>query len=233
MKPNGYVIYEGPSLLDGEPIVVVATGFRNSSSNVKTGSQIQTWIMRADMNPVEAAEFGDDESVCGGCVHRGHGDRKRSCYVLLFQAPLAIWEAYKRGAYPVTRDFSIFAGRVTRLGSYGDPAAVPNSIWNQIVSQSENWTGYTHQWADFDELPFLMASVDSLEEKSTANARGFRTFRVMRAGDTLSQDEILCPASKEGGFKTTCNKCCLCQGSEKQARNIAIYAHGNGKAHIS
>lgn len=218
--------------MDGEPIVVIATGFANNSENVKTGAQIQTWIMRADMNPVEAAEFGDDESVCGGCFHRGHGKRERSCYVLLFQAPLAVWRGWKRGIYPVQRDLSVFSGRVTRLGSYGDPAAVPNSIWDQVVSQSENWTGYTHQWKDFDKLPFLMASVDSPEEKSAANFRGFRTFRVMRSGDKPGPNEILCPASKEGGFKTNCFKCGLCQGSGKQAKNIAIYAHGRGKAYL-
>lgn len=218
--------------MDGEPIVVIATGFRDKSSNVKTGAQIQTWIMRADIDPLEAGELGDDESVCGNCVHRGKGKRGRSCYVLLFQAPLMVWRAYKDGSYPVTKDLSIFDGEITRLGAYGDPAAVPSSIWREIVDRSNNWTGYTHQWRDFADLPYLMASVDSASEKRNANKRGFRTFRILKPGEQCEPNEILCPASKEAGQKTTCNKCCLCQGSDKQARNIAIYAHGNGKAYI-
>ena len=34
-KPNGFVIYDGPSLMDGKPIGVVAI---RKSSNTKTGN---------------------------------------------------------------------------------------------------------------------------------------------------------------------------------------------------
>ena len=34
---NSYIIYEGASLLDGAPIVVIATGFDSASENNKTG----------------------------------------------------------------------------------------------------------------------------------------------------------------------------------------------------
>jgi hypothetical protein len=46
------VLYRGPSLLDGSPIVAIAT---IGSTNVKTGPMVQTWILRADMNPLEAS----------------------------------------------------------------------------------------------------------------------------------------------------------------------------------
>jgi len=36
-KLNGVVLYEGPSMLDGEPIVVIAT---LKSSNIKTGNMV-------------------------------------------------------------------------------------------------------------------------------------------------------------------------------------------------
>src|SRR5262245_11876488 len=41
-KPNGFVLYDGPSALDGERIVVVVTGFTRRSKNGKTGRMLQT-----------------------------------------------------------------------------------------------------------------------------------------------------------------------------------------------
>jgi hypothetical protein len=41
-KANGRVIWEGESLLDGSPIMVIAIGFKASSKNRKTGDMIQT-----------------------------------------------------------------------------------------------------------------------------------------------------------------------------------------------
>ena len=62
-KPNGYILYEGPSGIDGAPIVVIATGFANSSANAKTGDMIQTWIIRSDIAPHHAVKSGDDASI--------------------------------------------------------------------------------------------------------------------------------------------------------------------------
>ena len=45
------IIYEGPSLLDGQQIVVIATGIKSKSSNGKTGGMIQTWILLCDIDP--------------------------------------------------------------------------------------------------------------------------------------------------------------------------------------
>ena len=38
---KGYVLHEGPSPFDGQPIVSIAT---LHSSNRKTGDMVQTWI---------------------------------------------------------------------------------------------------------------------------------------------------------------------------------------------
>ena len=32
-RANGYVIYKGPSMLDGKPIVMIATGLASKSDN--------------------------------------------------------------------------------------------------------------------------------------------------------------------------------------------------------
>ena len=41
-REKGYILYEGPSALDGAPIVVIAT---METSNAKTGAMVQTWIL--------------------------------------------------------------------------------------------------------------------------------------------------------------------------------------------
>jgi hypothetical protein len=88
-KPSGVILYQGPSLLDGAPIVVIATGL-DSSSNGKTGDMVQTHIIRADLSPLAAIQEGKDSSICGDCFHRGDGTGKhRTCYVTVYQAQTA------------------------------------------------------------------------------------------------------------------------------------------------
>ena len=62
------IIYQGPSLLDGLPIVAIAT---YSDKNTKTGKVLQTYIMRSDISPLEASKTGQDFSICGDCKFRG------------------------------------------------------------------------------------------------------------------------------------------------------------------
>lgn len=242
-KRLGYVIYQGPSELDGKPIVVIATGFGEGSTNVKTGAMIQTWIMRADISPLEATHSGEDSSICGLCPHRGvtvlqedgtTRNRLRSCYVLTFQAPLSIWRAYKRGSYEDATGWepadiaALFKERVVRLGAYGDPAAVPERVWAYATLEAAKWAGYTHQWRSLPATSLLrtlvMASADSEMDALHAQTVGWRTFRV---GESRLENEVTCPASEEGGKKTTCDKCALCQGAYKEAKNIVIRPHGN------
>jgi hypothetical protein len=106
-RPQGFVLWEGLSPLDGSPIVCIAT---LKSVNRKTGNMIQTFILRQDVNPVAALKSGDDLAICGNCYHRGSGfvdttkpRRKRSCYVNVGQAPNKVWDAYVRLVYPEVR----------------------------------------------------------------------------------------------------------------------------------
>ena len=234
-KTNCYIIYRGPSELDGEPIVVVATGFAKGSTNTKTGGGlIQTWILRDDIDPVVAANTGADSAICGQCPHRGVViDGKnvgRSCYVTLFQAPLNVWRTLHRGNYPMADDLAeLFDGRGVRLGAYGDPAAVPLKVWQAVMSRAAFGTGYTHQWltAPLGFAEYVMASCDSATERAMAVAMGYRTFTVRAASDPLAKGEITCPASAEAGHKTTCDKCKACGGTASKAKcNISIIAHG-------
>ncbi len=236
-KPNGVIIYRGPSELDGAPIIVIATGLANRSHNTKTGGGlIQTWILRDDLRPTEAVNTGADASICGACPHRGTiVDGKnvgRSCYVTVFQAPLNVWKTAQRGSYPEVSHGALsgtFAGRGVRLGAYGDPAAVPIRIWDAVLSRAAFWTGYTHQWQVIDPVlgDYCMASVDNAHERFLAKAMGYRTFRVRGEEGSRHEGEIICPASEEMDKKTTCDKCKACGGLGAKAKaDVVITVHG-------
>lgn len=249
-KPKSSVIYSGPSLIDGSPIVCIAIV---SSGNVKTGNMVQTHIIRSDISPMDASRTGLDYAICGNCQHRGQATSdptkkqavNRTCYVTLFQGPTVVYKTFKRGGYPLATNEQITAigkGQMVRLGSYGDPSAVPKSVWDALLSESVGHTGYSHQ----SKLPGV--SVDysrvmvSVESKASANGyhlNGKRTFRVIPVSTwkeqgkaSMLQSEILCPASNEAGNKATCIDCKLCVGSSIKAKSIAIVAHGNNKPAI-
>jgi hypothetical protein len=226
-RPNGVILYSGPSLLDGAPIVAIAVGLVSGSSNRKTGAMLQTYILRADLSPVEAIKTGADASICGDCKLRGVLGKRRVCYVNLGQGPLSVFRGHKRGIYPVAaspRD--IGRGRIIRLGTYGDPAAVPVEVWNELISEARGHTGYSHQWKTRPDLRgIVMASADNVQEKSEAWAEGWRTFRL---ADAPTPGEIVCP-SLSG---VHCADCRLCDGAGA-AKSITIPAHGIGKGYHS
>lgn len=238
---SGHVIYRGPSLLDGAPIVVVAL---SSSSNRKTGDMVQTYILRDDMDPVTASRIGADVSICGNCPHRGvahSGDtgqaKDRTCYVLLAQGPLMVWKGLLKGSYPDTFGHrsvaAIGRGRMVRIGTYGDGAAVPSYVWDSLCSEAKGWTAYTHQsaWVGAAADPSrFMVSVESKAQAHDAWSQGARTFRVIAdVRDVVAGREVLCPASEEAGKRTTCDACKLCAGASLKAKSIAIVAHGTAK----
>lgn len=221
-KPTGYIVYEGASALNGEPIVAVVT---MKSANVKTGNMAQLWILRSDMHPIEAKEQGVDDAICGGCQFRQ--SLGGACYVNIGQAPSAVYRTYSKGGYPDCTDYSVFEGKSMRFGAYGDPAAIPLDILTNLKAVVTNNTSYTHQWQNNDSEALKqvsMASVDNLAEAELAKEKGFRWFRVTNDIDTLRSDEIICPNYTNG---VQCKDCKLCSGQgAKGAKSIVIPTHG-------
>ena len=227
---SGVVLYEGPSNIDGSPIVVIAT---TRSDNRKTGALIQTWILSAQQAPHIAAKEGSDTGICGACPLRK--TLSGGCYVVLQQAPLSVFRKWTRGRYPAYNHRSkthrsLFQGRELRLGAYGDPAAVPRRAWSPVLSLVSSSVGYTHQWARSPEYAdILMASVHSPLEAECAQQHGWRTYRIRSADQPLLPSEVVCPASAEGRSRLTCRQCMGCNGSNgptDKRRSFAIIAHG-------
>jgi len=236
---SGSILWEGASLIDGAPIVVIMT---YGSDNDKTDDIHQTWILRADIDPVEAVREGMDDSICGDCPHRPYlrkiakltgEEPEATCYVNVGQAPLGIWKAYKRGSYPrlgLADAAAVVAGDMVRFGAYGDPGAVPRHIWASLADTAEEWTGYTHRWSDTgsDLTGLCMASVDSVDQKHAADEAGFATFRVVRTSGEISErekGEAICPA----GPTLTCLTCPIkCNGEAGKITGRVILDHGPG-----
>jgi hypothetical protein len=143
----------------------------------------------------------------------------------------------KHAGYPVANleEFSEeLAGLHVRIGAYGDPAAVPLSVWDTILKHCKS-TGYTHQWRTCDPgyAQYCMASCDTPLDVLLSTAKGYRTFYVQNIS-TFDQAEhnidgiklAHCPASKEKGKSTTCSKCMACNGTRfGQKSNITIMIH--------
>lgn len=224
--PKGFILYQGPSMLDGEPIVVIAT---LETSNRKTGNMVQTWIIRSDMSPVEVSNQGLDESVCGGCPHRW--SLGGACYVNIGQAPGAIYRAFIAGKYPAydkSKHEQYLLGREIRFGAYGDPAAAPVNVWHTLANLASATTGYTHQASHpkFDKsiLDYCMVSADTPKQALKIQGKELRTFRVKTADAPALPGEIECLSDSKG---LTCQECQLCSSSTDQGPSIYINAHGS------
>lgn len=116
--------------------------------------------------------------------------------------------------------------RYIRFGTYGEPTLIPVGLVAQMVSVSKTHTGYTHQWRKKPEFaPYFMASVHNMAEMLRAEMQGFRSFIASKNG--VDKDiAIQCPASKEAGYKSTCEKCGLCSGSMGKGRkSVQILEH--------
>lgn len=215
-KFNGAIVYRGPSLLNGQPIVAIVTA---GSQNEKTGDMDQLYILPdTGQTPAQSWASGDYASVCGDCTHRVND----TCYVVRVQGSRAVYAKYQQGGYPTLDPATLPKTHALRLGADGDPAAVPPAILRALVAGRRH-TGYTHQWRTHADLRDLcMASCDTLAEAHAAAAQGWRVF-LTQPNVTRVPGTILCPASVEAGKRTTCTQCTLCNGATANDRRAHIY----------
>jgi hypothetical protein len=205
---------------------LILTGFVFSTSNRKTGRLIQSWIVSQNFVPTRAAKEGLDFGICGDCPLKM--SEIGSCYVNLLPVN-SIYHKYKAGTYQKLGANEIEVIKryryPIRIGSYGDPTAVPLEVWKPIILASGKHTGYTHNWRRTNSFwkRYLMASVHSIPEAKQAQNLGWRTFRIIAPDTPLSDNEILCRHTEDD--RNQCETCLLCDGTSSKP-NIADKIHG-------
>ena len=232
------VLYEGPSLLDGKPIVVLATWAPEPKANEKTGDMVQVHILSATEPPSTSVKEGNDTAFCGGCPLRQSVGG--ACYVQWGKGPDSAWKAWKRNGHDkgeANRLLNLAKIKGLRLGASGDPGAVPwlSTMWSW-AAQSKFVTGYTETWRTLGDVQatenplerYCMASCQSREDAVLAQSLGWKTFRVSGTEEDLDDQvglEIRCPSDKvaEGESIRKCNACRLCNGRKA---NVSILVHG-------
>lgn len=142
-KQSTYVLWKGPSEIDGKEIMVIATNVGAPCANSKTGDMIQIWYMPTKIEPHLAVKTGDDRSVCGSCPLRPSLKEKRPgskpCYVRVWQAPLSVYRgAHRKGLVDAPSlqggcDAIHESGKDVRLGAWGDPGSVPQHVNRAIL----------------------------------------------------------------------------------------------------
>ncbi len=230
MKPNKYngiEIYRGPSVLDGSPIIAILI-FK--SMNLKTGDIMQLHIMRSDIAPLQASKRKLDIAICGNCPHRH--SLGGACYVNIGQGPTVVYKAWKAGKYPAysAADHDVrIASRKVRLGAYGDPAALPYSVLENLTNTAIAYTGYTHQLKhkNFDSrvLQFCQVSTDTEKQTKQAHAAGNGSFRIVTDKNQALPFERECLSDSHG---LECRDCMKCDGSS----HIFIMVHGSRKSNF-
>ena len=161
---------------------------------------------------------------------------------MVLKGIISVYHAVKRGSYPrldpraiseQIRDRAVLRGTpaALRIGSYGDPAAVPTWVWKDLASEVKTVTGYTHQWKRCDQAlrSLMMASADTQEEAREAQSMGWRTFRILTPEQKPAPSETLCPNVRKG---TACQVCGLCAGTALKAKHVAMPLHGSKRVHF-
>lgn len=155
LPPAGVIVYDGPSMIDGAPVVVVLTSIRGTSSNTKTSAGAgalplaQTYVIpRAMLAGMAAGDksansrawfanlaAGRDASACGACELRpsavaaaraAGAPAPDSCYVL--NGPPDVAAAIVAGAYG-TATLDEAAAYVRAMVRRGRIAGVRGGSW--------------------------------------------------------------------------------------------------------
>ncbi|MEQ9319103.1 MAG: hypothetical protein RIF41_08075 [Polyangiaceae bacterium] len=231
-RTTPWIAYRGPSAVDGKLIraALYTLYSPRNQANRKTGPMAQLMIAPDEVPPHEAVNTGMDRSVCGDCRHRpalGGG-----CYVNVGAYFPRVWETSSdqpqdlEGACAALRE----SRRPLRLGSWGDPAALPFEVVSELIDAADGHTAYTSLWRTCDPRfsEVAMASVASQAEREEARSAGWKTFRIRPPSGEVVAGEMICPASEERGHVATCADCLACAGTSggDGRRDVVIIAHG-------
>jgi hypothetical protein len=223
---NSYIIWEGPSAWDSTPLVLLLTV---TSSNGKTGNMLQTFILRQDVAPSQAQILGLDSSTCGNCPQRPILAKKSGhskCYVNTAYSVGQVWRQYNAGKLSYLPNYRLIEGRYMRMGSYGDPAMVPLTVWHGLLAVCSGHTGYTSQWMHDFAQPFqglLQASCSTSEASLKDQELGWKTYTNLPKGSPAPDYADKCGYSTANDNLVSCLTCRLCDGA---TANLWVEDHG-------
>lgn len=213
----------------------VIVNFQFKTKNSKTGGKLvqNFFIPEAWITSDKKIGELDDRGVCFDCEHGQ--SKKGTCYVRNKSTDWSLQSkvrAMRRRGLDSIPEYSpeieadlldAIEGRGVRFGSYGEPVLLGEELVKKISDRADFWTGYTHQWHKNPwAKKYFMASVESTLIDKAAQNMGWRTFY---AGEPTEGNHVTCPASKEAGYKTTCDNCKLCMGTTSKAKSIKIKIH--------
>lgn len=189
--------------------------------------------------------FSADEDCCMDCpmsgnqIAKGNGMKKKNgkpvkCYTHKFRqysGYLTILRNLKLDEIPYFSDeveekvANMAFGNFVRFGDYGEPSLIPFSLFHKMVLFAKDHTGYTHQYQKEFAQPFKAFLRASTHNEA---AEGWKSFIVATTKEEYDRiDAVPCPASKEMNYKSTCEKCALCNGTDGKGKkvNVKIFEH--------
>lgn len=240
--PNHIIAWRGPSVLDGQEILVVLYAFKRAT-NGKTGRLIEAAVLLAHVKPSDAAATGRDRAICGDCP--GRLTNWNFCYRSPGHDIDKTWEVIRNmQAMDISEVCRIVrkSGLPIRFGSYGDFAAVPFELLDALAlaarkpDGSWNHTGYSHQWSNpnFDPrvLAYLDASIEFAEEREEIERLfpGARTHRLLAQPEHILPGEVFCLGGT-GKDDVHCCDCLSCRGvTNADGPDRAVVVHN--KTHL-
>lgn len=228
MAHQTYVVYRGPSALNGEPVLCTLGCVVTPSANKKTGPMLMVSVFHADLPPHEAWKTGADAAVCGQCPLRPWLSSPGELRCFMTQTAALFLGSAWHAAHELPVDLEGAARAISRsrrklrLGHYGNMSAVPPEVVRRLVASVRTRGGYgtcyEHEWRDpahawLREL--AMASVESESDAVLAQALGWRTYRIREEGAPLLDSELACPHYTHGVAgrpAVQCADCGLCNG---------------------
>lgn len=212
------------------PIIGFASRISNVNNNHKLGTMISTYILDKHENPIEAITTGRDESFCGLCPKRPSVAKFDPTQPVCYERGVGanqVWKSHEKGNVGelTTVHWELIKGRGLRMGSHGDPAMFPLSVWQPLLDICSFHTGYTSMWREDyaeDYKGLLQASCTSLEDQQEAVENGWTgTYTTYPLSVNLDDmPGIQCPNSLDKSVK--CSQCKLCDGQH----HIKIHDHG-------
>ena len=220
------------NLAQGREVLLIA----KNKANKKTGHMVQLAILDPSINPEKIDKTVENGQGCDNRCSAFEG-----CYVQAFKFHVSsftrILDDYNSGILPKMSHDEFckllqVLGLQVRFGEFGDPAAIPENIIDDIASSCNGWTGYTHYWQveEFQSLKrYFMASVESKLDYDIAKYLGWNCFYVNGQSDKALRI-VPCLFDVLG---KQCDKCMLCNGTSGKQVDIVIEAHGQRRGRIS